>query len=394
MGKNIILYANGTSENHGCEAITRSTVNMLDGMFEKIYCTTTNLSYESALPKGCNWVEYLYYRKPTILNRFISKTERCILKSNYFAERKPWLDNVYQAFEDCQVALSVGGDNYCNNFCDWLYLLHENARKKGLFTVLWGASLNEEILCNEKMHRDIRAFHLIFARESLTFKLASQFHENVRLCPDPAFTLNMVSHPWLGYAQECLPEFIGINASPTTMECEKIPGIVMENYCEMVEFILKETSYHIALIPHVVFHGKYGDYAVLQEIFRKYEKTGRMILIQDNDCCVLKGYISRCKFFVTARTHASIAAYSSCVPTLVLGYSIKAKGIAVDLFGTDNNYVLPVQEIRDREELKNGLKWLLEHEETIRSRLRHIMPGYIGNAAKAASILEKYCMDV
>ena len=47
--------------------------------------------------------------------------------------------------------------------------------------------------------------------------------------------------------------------------------------------------------------------------------------------------------FIGARTHATIAAYSSCVPTLVVGYSIKARGIAKDLFGTDEGYVLPVQ---------------------------------------------------
>ena len=53
----------------------------------------------------------------------------------------------------------------------------------------------------------------------------------------------------------------------------------------------------------------------------------------------LKGFIARCRFFVGARTHATIAAYSSCIPTFSVGYSIKAKGIAQDIFGTYKNYV-------------------------------------------------------
>ena len=51
-------------------------------------------------------------------------------------------------------------------------------------------------------------------------------------------------------------------------------------------------------------------------------------MIQDDNCMVIKGYISRCELFIGARTHATIAAYSTGVPTLVLGYSVKARGIA------------------------------------------------------------------
>ena len=39
-------------------------------------------------------------------------------------------------------------------------------------------------------------------------------------------------------------------------------------------------------------------------------------------------------------------AYSSCVPTLVVGYSVKARGIARDIFGTEDRYVLPVQSLQ------------------------------------------------
>ncbi len=51
------------------------------------------------------------------------------------------------------------------------------------------------------------------------------------------------------------------------------------------------------------------------------------------------------------RTHATIAAYSTGVPTLVVGYSVKARGIARDLFGTEDGYVLPVQQLKESDEL-------------------------------------------
>lgn len=90
----------------------------------------------------------------------------------------------------------------------------------------------------------------------------------------------------------------------------------------------------------------------------------------------IKGVIARCRFLVCARTHASIAAYSSCVPTLVVGYSVKARGIAQDLFQTDQNYVIPVQSFKEKTDLSNAFIWLLSHEDKIRSHLTNIMPNY------------------
>ena len=66
-------------------------------------------------------------------------------------------------------------------------------------------------------------------------------------------------------------------------------------------------------------------------------------MINDKNCMEIKGIISKCRFFIGARTHSTIAAYSTCVPTLAVGYSIKARGIARDIFGTEDNYVVPVQ---------------------------------------------------
>ena len=80
--------------------------------------------------------------------------------------------------------------------------------------------------------------------------------------------------------------------------------------------------------------------------------------------------------FVGARTHATIAAYSSLVPTLVVGYSVKARGIARDLFGTEENYVVPVQSLQDKEDLVNSFRWLLSREREIRNHLEAVMPSY------------------
>ena len=98
--------------------------------------------------------------------------------------------------------------------------------------------------------------------------------------------------------------------------------------------------------------------------------------------------------FVCARTHASIAAYSTCVPTLVLGYSIKSKGIAQDIFGTDENYVINVKALKAKDDLLVSFKWLSDNEDRIRKHLQSVMPGYIKRAGMIGEELKNLQSDL
>ena len=94
----------------------------------------------------------------------------------------------------------------------------------------------------------------------------------------------------------------------------------------------------------------------------------------------LKWVISNCKMFIGARTHSTIAAYSTCVPTLVIGYSVKARGIAKDLFGTDKNYVVPVQSLKNEDDMVRSFIWLESNFEQIKQKLEDKIPQYCEKA--------------
>ena len=111
--------------------------------------------------------------------------------------------------------------------------------------------------------------------------------------------------------------------------------------------------------------------------------------MEDTNCEVLKGYISRCRFFIGARTHATIAAYSSFVPTLVLGYSVKSKGIAKDLFGSYENYVVPVQSLMNDLDMVHSFEWLMGNETNIKERLIETMPEYTKRVYKGVELVKR-----
>ena len=68
---------------------------------------------------------------------------------------------------------------------------------------------------------------------------------------------------------------------------------------------------------------------------------------------------------------------------------MKARGIALDLFGTWENYVLPVQSLQDTDELARGFEWMLQREEVIKNRLETVMPAYLERARQTGRMLSR-----
>lgn len=223
-------------------------------------------------------------------------------------------------------------------------------------------------------------------RESITYNALKKINPNTILVADPAFGLKTA------YAE--IPSkfinknMVGINLSPMVQKEEKISGIIMKNYEILIEHILKETDMAIALIPHVIWDDS-DDRIPLMQLYERYKKSGRVLVIEDQNCSKLKYAISKCRFFVGARTHSTIAAYSSGIPTLVVGYSVKARGIARDLFGDEEQYSLSVQRLKETDELLKKFRWILENEELIKKQLNSKIPEVIKRALTAKEYVER-----
>ena len=70
-----------------------------------------------------------------------------------------------------------------------------------------------------------------------------------------------------------------------------------------------------------------------------------------------------------------ISAYSTCVPAIALGYSVKSQGIAQDL-KLPMETVVDSKHITGKNELLNAIKYGLEKHDVLREHLLEIMPTY------------------
>ena len=383
----IYMYAHGGSGNHGCEAIVRSTVGMLKDKLNKEMVLISAKPQEDkkyGIDKLCN---ILLDKEPYSKNSlaFLKAYLTLKLTKDYIPMDKMEYKTTFDNIDNGDIALSIGGDNYCYKNVAVYGMMHDMLLKRGARTVLWGCSVEPKLTKDEKIAKDLARYSLICARESISYEALKKVNPNTVLVSDPAFLLN---------AKECaLPEgfkvnnTLGLNLSPMAMDLETSKGIALENYKNLISYIIENTDMQVALIPHVIWAGG-DDREPLKKLYDMFKDTGRVVLVEDHSCEEQKYIISKCRFFIGARTHATIAAYSTCVPTLVLGYSIKSRGIARDIFGSEDNYVLPVQNLENSHMLTNAFKWIMGREDEIKKHLVDFMPSYKEKADASKYILE------
>ncbi len=383
MRKQILICQHGGSANHGCEALARTVIQQIRQIDEDChivlysYNTPEDRKYLADIPDltigGLRRLPGKY--SPANISYHVQQA----IKPGQ-ASKVPITKELRQMIADADLVIAIGGDNYCYNKGRGYYALDRYIKSQGKKYALLGCSIEPKELLGE-LARHLRSFDFISAREPFTYQaLLDHGLENCRYAPDSAFLLPAAQPVLpLGFIPE---HAVGINISPLILKKESHPGIVLANCKALIRYILNETPWQVALIPHVTQKGN-DDRSVLRLLADMFAAEGRVFMIEDQNACQLKGLIGRLRFLVAARTHASIAAYSSAVPTLVLGYSIKAKGIAADLFGDYEGWVLPVQSFQNEQQLTAAFENLLTKEDWLRQRYEQTLESYKQKAREA-----------
>ena len=367
--KKVLLYGIGSFQNRGVEAIIKSTIDQI-GEEYIIDAATLYNSYN----------EKKYNNKIKKYIPHISSNNK--ISDTYTDDRKKLRKIQKELLEEIKnedICISVGGDNYCYNVSDWLYTIDEEVKKQNKKLILWGASLYEEI--NDiKLLNDMNIFDLIYIRESISYDALKNYVDKRKLilCPDVAFSLKYKKvklDKWYNNRK-----IIGLNLSSFTINNENIESY--QSIIALIKYILNNTDYSINLIPHVI-QEETNDMIILRKIKDEFKEEERIHLVTGNyDCEEIKYIISKCDIMIASRTHASIASYSLKIPTLVIGYSVKSKGIAKDIFGTYDKYVISYKDLT-KENIINNFKWLLKNKENIKRHMQKVIPPMVKKASNA-----------
>ncbi|MBE0471436.1 MAG: polysaccharide pyruvyl transferase family protein [Methyloprofundus sp.] len=398
MTKRFYLTGQRTFGNRGCEAIVRSTVMMLKRKFGDVQVLVPSEDIErdqqqwpEASDYGVSFVEaYLPQH-----NRYWTHLQRLPFK---FLKQAVWPFGFPSKFrkqiESLDAVLSIGGDNYSLDYHLPSLLMGQDglAMQLGKPVFIWGASVgpfDAEPHFVPVMRQHLSRMSAIFARENISYTYLTEKLGlmNVVKMTDPAFTLQKEKVDMTEFWPKSENgQVIGLNISPLI---EKYKKDGQDLRLETIKFIANvvHQGFGVLLIPHVIpldGNEKNNDAIYMTSMLQDLRNLGKSVNIMPShfNAAQIKQVISQLNFFMGARTHATIAALSSGVPTLSISYSVKAKGINQDLLG-DMDVVLPTPELTSVS-LMNGLSYLIEHEQEIKQILSDKLPEWQARVEKAA----------
>lgn len=414
----MLIYLTGQNNfgNRGCEALVRSTVLAVREVLPqaRFLVPSVDIARDAAQwpEAGQEGVELVPVPAvPWLVNKWGGL---CLRLPAVAAG--PWpglpadgLDARYIGRAD--LVLSIGGDNYSLDYgvasLAYFVAVAEMALARGKPVALWGASVgpfSRMPAVERHMAAHLRRLAFVSVRESrsVAYLAGIGVRDNVVPVVDTAFLMQPqfvdVSSFWPAASGAGT---VGLNISWLIEHVRRSRGLtadVVQEASEFVRRVMMETDLAVLLLPHVApLDGAElnSDDMVNKRIFERIplDYRHRIGYVPPGfNAAQLKFVVSQCRFLLAARTHATIAAFSTGVPTISIAYSVKAEGINEDLFG-DTRLVLPTHEV-SAETLYAGLLRLLAEEGPLREHYRARLAGWRESAmAGARRLLQSVVQD-
>jgi polysaccharide pyruvyl transferase WcaK-like protein len=393
--------------NRGCEALTRTVISSLSERFDDASFLVPATDPEA---DAGQWPEMATYRATFVPTNSMPPT---IKWWNRAIRLAPWIKPLWEPSYElpnfvirdiagCDAILMIGGDTISLDYGSGSFFMAagfmDAAARSGYVTMLVAASISplKDPIFERYMVRHLKRYSVITVRETETLAYLHRLGlENAVLVTDPAFQLEPETVDW-AWPFHQQGNVLGFNISPIIEESwrqEGNSGDLVEESVAFLKKVLAETELSVALIPHVdSLDGSpvNSDTSILDSIHTALGRSSpRVALIQRNlNAAQLKYLIGRCRYFMGGRTHATIAAWSQCIPTISFAYSTKAYGLNKDLFGT-LDFVLQTPGI-SRESLWKMFIELTESENFIRSLLVQRIPEWKRKSLLSANVLAEH----
>lgn len=334
--------------NRGCGALTISTLYLIDKIFASL-----NVDYKVYLSDAqintwgfCGKVSVLgkdIHVIPCTYNTPISVSQRLkigVKKVLKFILRKP-IEKDY--FKDADFILNIGqGDSFSDIYgvsrfeqMNRAYVIARNLNVP--YCVLpqtIGPFSNQQLETEARISMERAS--MVMVRDKQSFDFIKKIAPAVRIKEyiDVAFFL-----PYEKIIQNNDFIHVGLNVSALLWAGGYTRNNQFElkcNYKTLVISIIRKflsiPNVKLHLVSHVVEPVSCieNDYEVSYEIWKNFEEDNLVLApfpLSPIDC---KSYISGLDFFVGARMHATIAAFSSGVPVVPMAYSRKFNGLFED----------------------------------------------------------------
>lgn len=350
MSKKIVITGITSFRNHGVEALVVCTIDQLRERLPGATFTVLDRAPDydaSRLPAA----DVKFVHDYTIRTLYAGKLRKWVTKV------MPSVDKDAEAaaneLRGAACVVASGGDVFCSEYGHRSLLSHlqplKIAHAAGVPFVFHAQSIGPFTTdVDRTAFTDLaRQAAAITVRETASFRYITEELElpadRCHLVADPAFLLGQ-PEPAEGdalfahhRAVEGRPTIALSTSSAICHWMESDADRHVEAWLEVIRWLRRDLDANLILIPHVQeLSAKNEDRVLATELQRRLGHDPRVRLAGgDFSASDFKAIISRCDFVVAERMHAALAGLSTGVPTLVIGYSIKAEGILTDLLGAE-----------------------------------------------------------
>lgn len=344
MKKLNIILANApiNNGNRGCVALSITSIYILDDILKKYNIDYKLYLCDSGFPANQKH-SYKIFEKEINYITCSYPIDR-ILKENLKSLLKGELKKNMQIFKTADYILDIGqGDSFADIYGNKRFNLIDRIHKVAqlynkpycLLPQTIGPFKNNKI--KKIANQSIQKGALIMTRDkqSLNYVLENvPLQKNVDEYIDIAFFM-----PFQKKQFDSQFIHVGLNISSLLWNGGYTQNNQFEltvNYQELIHGIIKYflslQNVKLHLIPHVVIGERNieNDYEVSFEIYEKYSHPNLILSEFFLGPIEAKNYIAGMDFFMGARMHSTIAAFSTGVPVVPMAYSRKFNGLFAD----------------------------------------------------------------
>ena len=403
---NAVLDNNG---NLGCIALTISSLYLLDCLLKEKNVDYAIYLCDSSIPGvGINVLEcadkqITYgYCDNIYFPKFITKIKHCVKKligkkePNFIQVRFDTQENMRKSrclFKNADAILDIGqGDSFADIYglgrfesIDSVHVLARKFKKPYAFlpqTI--GPFLNKSV--EKKAKKSLDCADMIMARDKRSLDYVKEILpdcNNVGEYVDVAFFL-----PYKRASFEKSFVHVGLNISGLLWN----GGYTGKNELglsvdyrrlirKIIEFFLGIPEVKIHIIPHVrsMDVSQDNDYLISKELVEEYNNSRIVLADYFSGPIEAKNYISGMDFFMGARMHSTIAAFSSNIPVVPMAYSRKFNGLFMDTL----NYPYMVDLRNDSEEkILDGIRRCYSNRNELKNIEKEQMESTVVEARK------------
>ena len=385
-----IILANATvaNGNRGCTALAITMLHILQELLSgadidyKIYLTDSRQKPDTKYRYKIGDLDITYYtcEYPKSLNwkyNLISKCKSLLGKNE--AEK---------IFQKADYILDIGqGDSFSDIYGKFRFesidLIHKIARsyKKPYCILPQTIGPYKDKAIKQCADKSIADATLCMARDKQSYDYVTcnvPAQKTIKEYIDVAFFM-----PYEKIEQNKEYTHIGLNVSALLWN----GGYTRDNQFELradyqdvirstIDIFLSMPRTKVHLIPHVVVSERHleNDYEVSYDLWREYNNENLLIAPFALGPIEIKSYIAGMDFFIGARMHSTIGAFSAQVPVLPMAYSRKFNGLFIDTLNYPHMIDLKTQ---DKEDIISAINTSFNNRKELAAKIDDRMNGIV-----------------